>query len=521
MTLRRRIGLSMNRRCCGIWYSHKHVLAARSRQARAWVECVAPIKSEQVPAFFVQCRRQENEMNYHTHFAGARCVETCIIGTGGFGRSFLIQAQRVAMMNARVAIDLDAETAANAIRSIGIADDLIARCATADEALAAWNAGKYVASGDLSVVLGLPFEVVVEATGHPEAGARHARLGIEAGKHVVMVSKETDSVVGPGLAVLAKEKGVVVTPVDGDQPSLLIALVTWAELLGFEVVAAGKSSEYDFIYDPATGTINSNGVVVAVPEFAGLDRLGDANTVELAAARSKAASAFAQHITPDLCEMTLVANATNLHIDRDNFHAPIARINEVPTFLTTKAEGGILDRSHSLEVFHCLREAHEVSLAGGVFVVVRCDDEDTWKMLADKGHIMSRTGNTAMIINPRHLLGLEAATSVLGAAIHGTSDGMAVPSHRYDLVARADVDLPAGTLLTASGHHHEIEGVSGAIVPAQALAADAPVPLYLAANNRLVRDVARGELITLADLEINPASEMFTLRTMQDKHFFG
>jgi predicted homoserine dehydrogenase-like protein len=460
-------------------------------------------------------------MNYHTHFAGARCVETCIIGTGGFGRSFLIQAQRIAKMNARVAIDLDAATAANAMRSIGIAAGQIVECASADDALSAWNAGKYVAAGDLNVVVGLPFEVVVEATGHPEAGARHARLAIEAGKHVVMVSKETDSVVGPGLAVLAKEKGVVVTPVDGDQPSLLIALVTWAELLGFEVVAAGKSSEYDFIYDPAAGTITSNGVVVSVPEFAGLDRLGDKDTVEIAAARAKAASAFGQHLTPDLCEMTVVANATNLNIDRDNFHAPIARINEVPTFLNTKAEGGILDRSHSLEVFHCLREAHEVSLAGGVFVVVRCDDEDTWKMLADKGHIISRSGNTAMIINPRHLLGLEAATSVLGAALHGTSDGMAEPTHRFDLVARADIDLPEGTLLTASGHHHEIKGVSGAIVPARALADAAPVPLYLAANKRLVRAVEAGALITLADLEMDPASEMFVLRKMQDKHFFG
>lgn len=465
--------------------------------------------------------RHRYEMNYHTHFVGARCVETCIVGTGGFGRSFLVQAQRVPLMNARVAVEIDTDMAARAIASIGIPDEQIARCITPEEAKAAWQAGKYIAANDLTVILDLPIEVIVEATGHPEAGARHARLAIEAGKHVVMVSKEADSVVGPGLALLAREKGVVITPVDGDQPSLLISLVSWAELLGFEVVAAGKSSEYDFVHDPEAGTITSNGIVAAVPGFAALGRLGHADAGEMAAARAKAAHAFAQHITPDLCEMTLVANATGLNVDRDDFHAPIARIDEVPTFLATKMDGGLLDTSHSLDVFHCLRQADEASFAGGVFVVVRCDDEATWAMLAGKGHVVSRSGNTAMIYNPRHLLGLEAATSVLNAAIHGVSNGMAEPAHRFDLVARAKIDLPAGTLLTASGHHHEIEGVSGAIVPAMRLADDAPIPLYLAANNRLVRPVARGETILFADVEIDPASELLALRKKQDGHFFG
>ncbi|MBB4003391.1 NAD(P)H-dependent oxidoreductase [Aurantimonas endophytica] len=460
-------------------------------------------------------------MNFHTYFAGAAVVETCIVGTGGFGRSFLVQGLRVPLMNARIAVDVDAESAAQAIQSAGVARDAIAICRTPDEAEAAWSAGKHVAAGDIAVVIGLPFAVLLEATGHPEAGARHARLAIEAGKHVVMVTKEADSVVGPGLALLARQKGVVVTPVDGDQPSLLISLVTWAELLGFEIIAAGKSSEYDFVYDAAAGTLTSNGVTIDADAFAGLDRLGDADAAERARARSQAAAAFDQHLVPDLCEMSLVANATGLNFDREDFHAPIARIDEVPTFLSMKADGGLLDTSGSLDVFHCLRSPDEISFAGGVFVVVRCEDEATWDMLAEKGHVVSRNGATAMIYNPRHLLGLEAATSVLAAAVHGVSQGMVEPRHRVDLVARAEIDLPAGTLLTASGHHHRIEGVSGRVVPAQRLAPDAPVPFYLAANRVLVRPVARGQNILLADIAVDARSDMFALRQMQDAHFFG
>ena len=62
-----------------------------------------------------------------------------------------------------------------------------------------------------------------------------------------MASKEAGIVVGPILNHLANQKGVVYTEVEGDQPSLLIGLNSWAETLGLEVLAAGKSSEYDFV----------------------------------------------------------------------------------------------------------------------------------------------------------------------------------------------------------------------------------------------------------------------------------
>ena len=46
----------------------------------------------------------------------------------------------------------------------------------------------------------------VVARGLSEAGARHGRIAIEAGHHLVLVSKEVDSVVGPYLAHLARQQ---------------------------------------------------------------------------------------------------------------------------------------------------------------------------------------------------------------------------------------------------------------------------------------------------------------------------
>lgn len=460
-------------------------------------------------------------MNYHRYFRNSRPpVETCVVGTGGFGRSFLAQGLRVPMMRARVAVDINAETAAVAMRAAGAESRRIRVCATAAEARAAWDAGDLVAAGALETVIDLPFDVLVEATGHPEAGARHCRLAIEAGRHVALVSKEVDSVIGPGLGALARARGRVMTPVDGDQPSLLIGLISWAEVLGFEIVAAGKSSEYDFVFDAASGSLASNERRIDAPGFAALWDMGDRPPAEIAALRARAAEALPQRAVPDLCEMQIVINATGFIPDRPDFHAPIARIPEVPELLCATADGGLLAQAgQRIDVFHCLRAPGEVSFAGGVFVVVRCDDAPSWAMLAEKGHVVHRNGKTAMLYLPRHLLGLEAATSVLEAALLGVSSGGVEPRPRYDLVARAGADLRAGARLAMGGHHHSIEAVSGELHPATALEDGAAAPFYLAANAQLLRPVAAGSLITMADIDLAHAPELTALRKQQDAMF--
>jgi len=461
-------------------------------------------------------------MNYHTYYAKAdRPVETCVVGTGGFGQSFLGQAQRVPLMNARIAVDLTSEAAASGLRAAGVDPRKIQICESARDAKAAWDRGDFIAAGDLALVADLPFDVLVEATGQPRAAARHALLAIEADKHLALVTKELDSVVGPGLKALAAEHGRIATTVDGDQPSLLIGLATWAEILGFHLIAAGKSSEYDFVFDPVSGRLTSNERFADNVNLAGHWDLGTRNVSELLAARHAAIAGFPQRAVPDLCELMVVANATGLQPDRFDLHAPLARIGEVPTIFSHRDDGGLLAGERRLDVFHCLRKPDEISFAGGVFVVVRCEDSNSWDMLAQKGHIVSRTGATAMVFLPRHLLGLEAATSILDAAIHQVSGYGSDYQPRYDLIAVATEDLAAGTVLTMGGHHHTISGVTAEFRPAGPLAATAPAPFYLAADGRLAAPVAKGQEIRMCDLELQDGSPLMRLRGDQDTRFFG
>ncbi|WP_376987950.1 NAD(P)H-dependent oxidoreductase [Bosea sp. R86505] len=461
-------------------------------------------------------------MNFHAHYGGIRePIETCLVGSGGFGRSYLAQARKIPLVNARIAVDVTAEAAGRAFAAAGYGRDEIALCETPAEARAAWDAGRCVAAGRLETVIALPFQLLAEATGSPEAATRHALLAIEAKRHVALVSKEADSVVGPGLARLAREAGVVVTPVDGDQPSLLIGLASWAEVLGLEIVAAGKSSEYDFVFDPGTGAVTCNGVTRSLPALRE-HWLGGETPVEAAAARARIlGEAFPLRAVPDLCEMTLVANALDFQADQPGFHAPPARIPELAELFSLHSQGGLMSGPRRIDVFHHLRLVEEASFAGGVFIVVTCDNAETWDMLAGKGHVVSRSGKTAMLYLPRHLLGVEVATSVLDAAGLGRSGYGEDYRPRQDLVAVAQADLAAGTVLTMGGHHHSIADVGAEVRPAAALADDKPAPFYLVADRRLARPVRAGEAIRLGDVEIDEASGLLAMRRRQDALFAG
>ena len=219
--------------------------------------------------------------------------------------------------------------------------------------------------------MNLPIEVVVEASGMPRAGAFHALSAIENGKHVVMVTKETDCVVGPILNRLAQKAGLVYTPADGDQPSLLIGLISWAEILGFEIVCAGKAGELDFVYDPDSNTIARGSRTVSLTEDYLWEPAGGSAEQGIRL-RRRALESLPQISVADLCEMAIVINSTGYDYDAPRLHAPIARLIEMPEIMCGRADGGIFQKEGVIDMVNCLRRSDEISFAGGVFVIVKC-----------------------------------------------------------------------------------------------------------------------------------------------------
>ncbi|RVX42006.1 putative homoserine dehydrogenase-like protein [Nonomuraea polychroma] len=378
-------------------------------------------------------------MNYELIYRGLgdRRIRIAVTGAAGaYARSLLAQCRLLPNIDVAALVDLDPS---------------------------AVEAGGAPVSDDYTTLDDLALDVVVEATGSPEVSLDIAERALRRGVHVVMVSKETDAVAGPWLARLAEEHDAVYTVADGDQPGNLIGLYTWARTLGLEVVAAGKSSEYDVV----------------------VDAFDDRGTIDAPWSPSA-----------DCCEMNVVANVTGLLPTPGGLVAPLCRATELADVFVPAADGGILAGPGELGVFRCLRRPDEASFAGGVFVIARCADREVWQLLKAKGHVVSRSGDYAAIYLPYHLMGIETPFTLFSAVLHGRAARR--PEPHALMITRTERDFRAGELLAMGGHHHEIDGVTTQLVAAVPKLA----PYYLAANKRLLADVPAGTDITLDMLDL-------------------
>lgn len=461
-------------------------------------------------------------MNYDLLFSrgNARKVELAIVGVSGFNHSLFHYGFRGDKVSIRVLCGRNTQKCVDAYRSVGVPADRIAYCKSYEEGTKAYQEGKHLVFDDTILAMRMPFDVMIEGTGSPEAAAAHVLAAIENRKHVVMVTKESDSVAGCLFARKAKEKGVIYSLVEGDQPSLLVGLYTWAKTAGLTVLSIGKASEYDFIYDPKTRTMNVQDRIIPLPDFDSVWDLGDdpAATVR---ARSAMLSMVKQRAIPDLTEMTMVLNhIEGFEPDIESFHCPIARAVEIPDLLCSKKDGGLFSGNGRIDVVNLLRRADEQSLEGGVHVVVACDDEETWQVLKGKGVPISRNGKTALIYYPAHYLGFEAIFSVLSVGMLGLPTGGAEPKPRFDVVARATSALKKGTKLTAKGHHHEIEGLEGLVRPAEGIFKNRQLPFYLCDGTELTVDVEPGTMIRADMLKTQGDPLLWKLRAEHDALFF-
>lgn len=461
-------------------------------------------------------------MNYQLLLRIEQPVRAGLIGTGAFGNSFLFQARRTPNLEIIAVCDQDIDAARRACIQSGVAAADLAVCTTAAEAHAAVEARKTVLTTDGLLLTELPLDVLIEATGVPEAGARHGLAAIQQGQHVIMVSKETAAVAGPLLAAKARQAGVVYTTGDGDQPSMCIGLLTWTETLGLDVVCAGKATEADYVYTPAAGTVTNGRQTVTVSDDGGWDLwpLTAGDPLARVQARSRTLAALPQAGVAEYTEMAIVMNDTGYGHDGERLHAPIVRLQEMPELLRPAQDGGLLRREKVIDVVNCLRRDDEAGMGGGVFVVVRCHDRDSWELLRRKGHLLSRDGDYAALYMPYHLLGVETATSIFSAAVLGLPTGGLDTRPVTEVGIRATANLRAGQRLVMD-RDHAIPGATPVFTPPAPVAPDAPVPFYMAAGATLAVDAEAGTLLTYRMIEEPAGSVLWAMKREQDRLFLA
>ncbi|WP_349359425.1 SAF domain-containing protein [Stappia sp.] len=428
-------------------------------------------------------------------------VRVALIGAGKFGSMYLTQARLTRGVHVAAIVDLDPGRVKGTLATCGWPEEQ-AQAPTLDAAL---ETGKTHVTDDLGAVLRDDrIEVVIEATGDPAVGIRHCTAIIDAGKHVIMVNVEADVLAGPLLARRAARAGVVYSLAWGDQPALICEHVDWARACGFSVVCAGKGTRYLPTYHQLT----PDTVWDVLTQYLDITDRGLINP--------KMFNSFLDG-TKSGIEMTAVCNATGLAPQPDGLAFPPASRFELSRVCRPKDAGGTLALSGTTEVVSSLTRAgadvpHH--LAMGTFVVIEGETDYARQCFREYHMLEDETGRFAALYRPTHMIGMELGLSVASAVLRREPTG-APRGFVADVVATAKRDLKAGEMLDGEGG----ACVWGKQQPAAASLAAGRLPLGLAANVRLVRDVAEGAMLTWDDVALDPDDEAVKVRREMEAAF--
>ncbi len=423
-----------------------------------------------------------------------------VIGAGKFATMFLSQANSTSGFHIAAIADLDFKRAEDALRTASFEKDI--NISGIDEAISS-NEIWFTDSG-IELAQCEQLDLVIEATGNPEAGVDHCLAAFKAKSHVVLVTVEADVLCGAAIIKRANEAGVVCSMAYGDQPALICELIERVKSSGFEIVCAGKGTKYLPKYHSSTPS--------TVWDYYGL------STQEAAAGglNPKMFNSFLDG-TKSAIEMGALANATGLGVPDDGLLFPAVGTSMLSQVLKPKEFGGVLANSGTVEVVSSLeRDGTEIpdNLRWGVFVVFKSDSYYTEQCFREYGVPVDDSGQYAALWRPIHLIGSELGFSVATALLDKKSTG-ATKAFSGDAVSVAKRNLKAGELLDGEGG----TTVWGKLLPAAKSISLKALPIGLAHNVKLLKDVSEGQVISQNDVSTIPESNAYILRKEMEAEF--
>ncbi len=417
-------------------------------------------------------------------------VNVTLIGAGKFGSMFLSQSPYTKGLNVFTICDLNIDKAKNACREVGWKEDQINNVIFTEDFEKAINNDEV--------------DVVVEATGHPSSGIKHARECFKYGKHVIMVNVEADVLAGPGLSEEANSAEVVFSMAYGDQPSLTLEIIEWARASGFKVTAAGKGTKYmpEYHYSTPKTVWDHYGLTSDEAEKAGMN--------------SKMFNSFLDGTKSSL-EMSAIANASGLNVPTNGLLFPPCGMDDLANLLKEKNKGGILEKSEQVEVVSSLeRDGRPVfkDLRWGVYAVLQAPNEYAASCFKQYGMNTDKSGEFSAMYKPFHLIGMELNTSIFSAALLKLPTGQ-TKYFKGDVVSVSKRNLKKGEKLDGEGGFT----VWGKLIPASTSLNLKALPIGLANDMYLKNDLDKDKIVTWNDVEFDLNDEIISYRHQMENKF--
>ena len=413
-------------------------------------------------------------------------IKVAFIGCGKFISMFLAQYNQLKKIKIDSIIELDLDKAKRNCSNCGLSEQKI-------------NDINFTSS--LENTFNRDIDIYIEATGNPIVGTIHAVKIIKNKKHLILVNVEADVTCGKYLSDLANENGVICSMAYGDQPSLILEQIEWSRLNGFEVVCAGKGTKYhpDFEY--------------STPETVwGYYGLSKERAEKESGMNPKMFNSF-------LCgdksaiEMCAVSNATNLKCPENGLTFPPVGVYDIAKKLIPKNKGGLIDFEGQVEVISSIdREKKDIpnDLRWGVYIVIKAGNQYVKNCFKDYGMVTDESGDYSAIWRPYHYIGLELAQSIYSIALDNRATGY-TKNYNAEVASVAKKDLKKGDKLDGEGGFC----AKGKLVTSQTSKKENLLPLGLTDHALVNKDIAKDQIITIKDVDLNLPEEVIQARKYQ------
>jgi predicted homoserine dehydrogenase-like protein len=411
-------------------------------------------------------------------------IRVGVSGAGWIGSGFVAQVAHVKGMQVNVLADPDIAAAKQAFQAIGLAADDLFETDDPGKAEDALRRGKYVVTASYSLAAQLDsVDIVADVTPSPTSGAETAYACIQNGKDIVLVNIEADVTVGRILDKQARKAGVLYTVSSGDEPGCLMELWEFVTTLGYEPVVIGKGKNNPL--NPA-----------ATPDM----------VAESARKANKDPFQVASYVdgTKTMFEMACAANATGCLPMQRGMKGPAATLENVSQIFALEVDGGITSQPRSVDF------VQGDSMAGGVFITVRIDDQ---RICDDLEYLKVGKGNYYTFFRPYHLWFLEAPISVARAYLYRQTTLVPLNQPVADVITVAKKDLEPGDRLDEFGGYT----FYGLIDKAENTRRLNALPVGLAPGAVIKNPVPAGACVTWEDVGLDENSRVVQLRREQDQ----
>lgn len=414
-------------------------------------------------------------------------IPIAIIGIGSVGKGLVFQSRITPGIRCVAIADIRLERAAACARAFGIAHRIVRTPGSMHDAI---QAGELAVCEDGDLVASCePARVLIEASNALAPAHHFALRALERGKHVIMMNAEADLTFGPYLMQVARQRDLVYTSCDGDQPVVIRRLVDELRLWGFELVMAGNIKGY-------------------------LDRYVDPTTIAPEADKRSLDHKMCASYTDGTklgVEMALVANALDLRVDIPGMHGPrVATVDDVFDHFDFDA----LWRDRRPVVDYILGAAP----TGGVFAIGYSQDPFQRFTL---GWLPPRMGPGPyyLFYRPYHLGHIEAMATVAEAAIDCRAVLQPTCGFRTNVYAYAKRDLRRGEQLDGIGGY----ACYGLIENCNDDRGRPGLPICLADGVILLRDVAKDERVGMDDVRfaVDDAARSLFLQAVEQSRQGG